>query len=285
LSGYLTRLVTRGPETAAEVLPFVRSGSPVAEEDQRVGVPGFEDAGFAIPESVHQWLNPNPPADRAVPLSPVDEPDITVPDSVAGKAQSGPAAAKPGLEPRARSAEPAGHPAGTRVMVRAQPVPGIDPAPSVHHRSLRQILAAATDSSPQVDSSSPGHQPATPGPRTDVTVRRETQAAPGGEPDGGVAPKRHLPAILRSTTPALEPVVQRPHQPDRIRAGTDARDGGEPLPRVFIGRINVEVVSQKADPGSLAVSRSLPATAESVSVIGPLRKGMSTNRRISLRHR
>ena len=50
MSGYLMRLVTRGRETSAQpVQPFVRSTSPVAERDQRIGMMGFE--GFEFGEA------------------------------------------------------------------------------------------------------------------------------------------------------------------------------------------------------------------------------------------
>jgi hypothetical protein len=56
-------------------------------------------------------------------------------------------------------------------------------------------------------------------------------------------------------------------------------------PRVVIGRINVEVVPQSVPEATVAPSRSQPLTAASVSVIGPLGSGVSSNLRLSLRQR
>ena len=52
MSGYLTRLVTRARESDKRQLlrPFVRSSSPIAEHDQRIGMAdseGFEHLGAA----------------------------------------------------------------------------------------------------------------------------------------------------------------------------------------------------------------------------------------------
>ena len=51
MSGYLIRLVMRGRETSEtqSMQPFVRTTSPVAERDQRIGMVGFE--GFELGEA------------------------------------------------------------------------------------------------------------------------------------------------------------------------------------------------------------------------------------------
>jgi hypothetical protein len=51
MSGYLTRLATRGRETGEmqSMQPFVRSTSPIAEHDRRTGMMGFE--GFELGEA------------------------------------------------------------------------------------------------------------------------------------------------------------------------------------------------------------------------------------------
>jgi hypothetical protein len=48
VSGYLMRLVTRGAQ-GRPMQPLVRSTSPVAERDQRIGMMGFE--GLELGES------------------------------------------------------------------------------------------------------------------------------------------------------------------------------------------------------------------------------------------
>jgi hypothetical protein len=288
LSSYLTRLVTRGPDTAAGVLPFVRSRSPVAEQDQRLGTTGFEDVAIATLESVHEWVNPDPVAvDRPVLSYPPAGPDISVAGIATGRAPAGWDAADPGPRRRAPSEEPAAKSAGPREeKTGSQPDRGLAPALSAHNRSLRQTIAAATGASLHVDFGSPRIKPAPGGTPTEVTRGGEAQPAPGVGRDERVAAEQQLPIALKPAAPMLEPVLVKTSQPERMRATTDApHDERAPLPRVFIGRINVEVVSPKADPGVRAVSRPLPATAESVSVIGPLGAGMSASRRISLRYR
>lgn len=52
MSGYLSRLVMRSQplRTAPTLRPFVRSKSPIAEQDQRLGVDGFDTAGASLPD-------------------------------------------------------------------------------------------------------------------------------------------------------------------------------------------------------------------------------------------
>ena len=58
MSSYLNRLAKRGQVTSEpQVLqPFVRSTSPIAEQDQRIGMAGFEDIEFGV--ALHAESNP-----------------------------------------------------------------------------------------------------------------------------------------------------------------------------------------------------------------------------------
>lgn len=64
MSGYLSRLVMRSQslQTASTLRPFVRSKSPIAEQDQRLGIDGFDAAGASLPDTDSWALEESEPA-------------------------------------------------------------------------------------------------------------------------------------------------------------------------------------------------------------------------------
>ena len=68
MDGYLKRIVTRGA-ALQNVVPLVRSASPVASEDQRIGLPGFEDLASLDAAPVPEVAGTVPPAPHSASIS------------------------------------------------------------------------------------------------------------------------------------------------------------------------------------------------------------------------
>ena len=103
------------------------------------------------------------------------------------------------------------------------------------------------------------------------------EPAVGPERSAEVTPPLLDPTPRKVTSRDLrEPISSEPFEPI---------DKREQEPRVFIGRINVEVVPPAAEPKTSTQSRNGPLTAESVSVIGPLTRRIRSGLRLSLKYR
>lgn len=104
MSGYLNRLVMRSQslQTASTLRPFVRSTSPIAEQDQRLGVDGFDAAGASLPDTDSWALEESEPASSdslsnggressiTIAKSSGDVADVTVQRKIAGPTVSSP---------------------------------------------------------------------------------------------------------------------------------------------------------------------------------------------------
>ena len=290
MSGYLKRLVTRGGSDsgAAGVLPVVRSRSPIAEHDQRVGIPGFGNPNFDPPTSIEPTLGDSGAA--------ASLPDLQVPSATqigaAGrrllqrKAESSAAAneqATPG------DAAAAGQVISTRPATHASPDVGasawspssalrLDTRPLLHDR--------ATDShQAEVSRRDAGEIAANARTRLATSRAERLPAYDVNIDESAVGPERSA----RVTRPLLDPTprtftsrqLREPMSSDPL----DRVDEREQEPRVVIGRINVEVVPPAAEPRTSTQSRNGPLTAESVSVIGPLTRHVQSGRRLSLKYR
>jgi hypothetical protein len=85
--------------------------------------------------------------------------------------------------------------------------------------------------------------------------------------------------------PSPRPIRSAQQRESIFSDAAESADTAAQGPRVVIGRINVEVVSTAPEPKASAPSRPGPLTAASVSVIGPLTRGVRSSLRLSLKHR
>jgi hypothetical protein len=307
VSEYLSRLATRARVSNERQLlrPFVRSTSPIAAHDQRIGMAAAE--GF-----------------KTVGASP----DQSRSGSAAGSLGEFQTAGRPDMEPANRM--------GETIVQRKMAVPSVGQAgPSP--RNAPAGPAAACDASPSLaamEVKSAVAEPAT-GSGADVrvainkpgfseplapqeTARTRPKSFPepsetGDEPPvfaaesawtdsphsgswGKQAASREAGRVIvhtrsvRQKSPidsaGLEPV--QPAFVDRVKPSPEGYDGfsagANKKPRIVIGRIDVEVVPPPASERVATSPRPRPLTAASASVIGPL-GGVRPNLRLSLRYR
>ena len=288
MNGYLKRLATRGgvESTATGVRPLVRSRSPIAAQDQRIGMPGFGspsldqaistegrtledratdaptfDSPFSPPTTTRVSSNT---ARERVDLVPSAKADHTTPKSVAG--MTTPVVTRPAVEASldvsaSERTSSALHWPDTPASVNESPalmyktvVPrgaGIKEVPEAHLEGAEKSSSTYLSQSLELDSSS--------------------------DKSGEAKPTRLEPMPRAILSPGLrEPASSEDFQSsDRI----------EQEPRVVIGRINVEVVPPPAETKTTAPPRPGPLTAESVSVIGPISRRVGSSLRLNLKHR
>ena len=295
MDGYLKRVVTRGlgDPGAAQVLPSVRSTSPIAEEDQRVGMPGFEGFQFGPAASVEGALEDTiaPSGDLR---SEIPSPTINVDNAGAGTVQR----KGVGFGRTGELATP-GFAAGAPVIVDRGPAGKVpipvrvseqSPAPSVrldeavigpHNRVTGVRQPGRSDSVAgeiAANAGVPAHRSAgeQATPASLLSAKTET---PGARPrrSAEAGPPFLEPSPRASTLPQQRESVS----PDAVESAGVPEQG----PRVVIGRINVEVVPPPAEDKKSPAARPGPLTAASVSVIGPLAGGVRSNRFLSLRYR
>jgi hypothetical protein len=299
VSGYLMRLAMRGRETSEVqcIQPFVRTTSPVAQHDQRIGMMRF--AGFEFGEaSVAEGGSEAAELEQDGVLQPPTLPGTTATSDI-GAATVQRKMASP-------SATPVGPttPAAPSSIDVDMPRKGeLQPARQKAHRD------AVPPSSRSVMGERPRQAPRSPliYPEKNVVAgegwsifstdaTREHEPIPGGSQTRSPARQFGRKATVRTRSlqearqvdsTRLEPsprTLAEHFEPPIESTSTPTADAGEG-PRIFIGRINVEVVSPPAAPQSTAAPRPGPLTAASVSVIGPLGGGIRPNLRLSLRHR
>jgi hypothetical protein len=333
MSGYLNRLIqrTQMANASQSLQPFVRSASPIAAHDQRLGVTGMDAAGG-------QSVIPSTDLDTDLDLGQagVDQPritseitglsDVIVQRKIAGStppttamaatlaSTSGLASDRPSPPSRAERPRPLG------VLEGVQPDP-LTPVSRESGQGDRPRASTVSFSSPMTDKS--GSQ------LSDIQRDRPMAAAEQQPPLRPPVRAAKIPAIAETSriaeagsglgippldlpSPAAEELAQlndrhpQPHRTPsqstilRLEPSTARLSDRAPLwldsspastqdrndrPQVVIGRITVEVIPQMAIAAPAAPSRSGPLTAASVSVIGPLGGGISSNLRLSLRQR
>jgi hypothetical protein len=343
MSGYLSRLITRSQSKAESqpLRPFVRSTSPIAEQDQRLGVAGFETVDTAMlpqPEINTGDLTPTEGAPTvATPaITPADS--VTIQRKPAGPAvvsqtsapsigtnnlssnpvnagSSDPIENSLGLQSAASSSflstpdtpvqnpfdpglidarddsrfqgpqnrypnlEPTGEPELPQAFQRpVEPPPGPEPSSMVSHQPLSLI--------PEISPGVIGEDPS-PGIEFKPVARgREKLDQSNPDPDSPGSPDI-VSVVPSENFPTLIPLEQPPEGLEKpvVEASSAANEHQPAAPRVVIGRINVEVVPQKTPEATVSTAKPGPLTANSVSVIGPLRGRMPANLRLSLRQR
>lgn len=318
MSGYLMRLAlrTRATGEMRSLEPFVRSASPIAEHDQRIGIPGFEgfDPGNARPVETGSEadLEQGEVLRSSAPL------DIT-PRGEAGSATVQRKAAPPVATP--------GSPAGSSIEALPRTnLEGMRSPPTIARQGTHPKEPAAPPSSdvgasgqadllhdwmPPLGPSTMNHSPSR---RPKQTVHKSPLVFPDAEvdpewPDVSTGDARiEAPSTRRSEADDTGEHLEQqgngrnrpPHKVSSLRpkppirtldetAGASFEDTetsatrAEESPNLVIGRINVEVVPPPAVPSSTAAPR--PLTAAAASVIGPIGGSIHPNLHLSLRHR
>jgi hypothetical protein len=312
MTQYLQRLATRNLNGAGLAPSMPRSMSPIAEEDQRVGMQGFEDFQFGaaaateggledtirtagdLPRIAQRKINNPISAGKSAPQNSTDAGPRMIGDAgprvIGDEASTALSPAKiqfsdldvPKRHFYERVPAPDKRPDGQIDEIVVSPH-----SQATGPRQSRDKRIVAGEITPNADP--PAHWSASP--RTTATSSYSVEGSDegGAERDEIEASGSRLrrpsvasPQLLEPSPRAITSQQQRePLSPD----GDASSDETEHSPRVVIGRINVEVVSPPAEPKTSATSRPGPLTAESVSVIGPLSRGVRSNLRLSLRHR
>lgn len=291
MNGYLKRLATRGLDDrgAAPVLPLVRSRSPIAEEDQRVGMPGFGRPTLGDTASIE---GPLKDAGLAAGLPPLQNPSPTY-STGGGIVQRKPAGQSgTGKFGMPKSADPAGP------LIVTPPVR--KPAADIRAFDLSPVSKLRGDTMANGRNRATASQ-GSEQPRGDISeIAPNIRIRPGWSAgqrsrssalyDGRVdereiaaeRPAEAGPPLLEPSPRAMPSPGLREPSSSRV---LEAADRSEREPRVVIGRINVEVVPPAVEPKTSTQSRNGPLTAESVSVIGPLTRRVRSGLRLSLKHR
>jgi hypothetical protein len=267
VDGYLTRLVTRNAVLPG-FQPQVRSASPIAQDDQRLGMPGFEEAPLAGPL---MDLEPEPSI-----LT--DSPSESAPRSPRRDAR------QEGVRAALASAIPAAPSANSTVDRELQPeFPqgarelALPPNQQPSSAAIPEIHPAQ----PQTDATPAQHFELTPPPRIGIPSSAEP------EYESSRAHSRN--SVDDVETPLLEPAAQQIPAASARTSTSDEEAASEAVeerePRIVIGRINVEVIPAAPEPAKAAPARPKPLTAAAASVIGPLSTGVRTGRLLSLRYR
>jgi hypothetical protein len=317
---YLRRLVTRSDAGADAMRPVVRSTSPIADEDQRIGAPGFDGLTVGAAAPVETGLDAHavptgdvrPPSPSILP-SAAKAGGATVQRKMAGPQRpslagtdTGRAAAAsvrrdsgqaPGSIPDKVAEQPAWRQEPTALAPRASPTATpagrVEPPTAVPANRVKPRTPTSADlvSDPEPAAVS-FNRPREIAPQPTISARRsqadEVASAPASS--APIETPRSLPRRFGEVGP---PPLEPSHRPlDALRqrqptsretvASAGEREQG---PRVVIGRINVEVVPTPSEPRPAAAPAPRPLTAESVSVIGPLGGNDRPGLRFSLRHR
>lgn len=288
MSTYLSRLATRGCPTGGAVAlkPFIRSRSPIADRDQRIGVAGMEGVGSNLSSSLDEaHTEPAPPPGAMYEPLP----------------QAGTAAGDGSGEVILRRKPDSAVPMAAALSVPAA-VTHSTPGEMHHSTSPQASSAGIGDRRPDTLMREPVALPeravapnlelspvATDGIRSQDTIPSDSEADARSHPVSPVVVRKRSVHVTRQvdTAPRLEPsprsfpdpIERSLAEPGRDRADADAG------PRVAVDHVNVEVVPPPVATETRAPSRPGPLTAASVSVIGPLSGNLSSRLAFGLRYR
>lgn len=287
MSGYLMRLVlrTRAAGATQPLQPFVRSASPIAELDQRIGIPGFEklNASHSSPVETASAAG----FEYGEVLQPLAPPGITSTGEAGGatvQRKVANTAATLGRPPNFTAPDlkavvpPSTNRRGVLSSTIARHVTNPEEQAAPSSSGVSSLLppknAAADLEWPEISTGDTGVKPpGASGTRDHGTEKYLEKGNTRVRSTSKVGSLRPKPPIL------VEPTGSSPEDADTPASPTDEGT------RVAIGRINVEVVSPPAAPSSTTVMRPEALTADSASVIGPLGSSIRPNLRLSLRYR
>jgi hypothetical protein len=242
----------------------------MAQDDQRLGMPGFEGTPLSGP------LTDDEPERSMLTDSPSDSPPRS-PRPVAGYE---------GVIQRAAlaSAMPAPPPGNSMVDRKLQP--GFP-------RETREVAAptnqqSSTAAIPEIHPA-PRQADATPAQHFELTAPPRIGIPSAAELEYESSPARSRDSVDDVETPLLEPAPQQIPAASALTSTGDEESASEAVedrgPRIVIGRINVEVIPATPEPVKAEPARPKPLTAAAASVIGPLSTGVRSGRLLSLRYR
>jgi hypothetical protein len=322
MSEYLTRLATRARESDERQLlrPFVRSLSPIAAHDQRIGMAvseGFETVG-APPDQSSSEAAAGSVGELETGSLPGIEPRNRTAETTVQRKMAAPATGQAGA---AAHTAPVGPPAArgwtsSGLDTPTLEIPGRPTSPSLGMVEVKsRILEPAKSGAAAARGAADQHESDEPLVLRDTTLIERSLSYPktnagDGEPSPSSlerarldtrppdsletrAATRQVSVHTRSVrqqievdSPRLEPktpaAVEHFESSNAEAAATSAATSQSP--RIVIGRIDVEVVPPPASERVATAPRPKPLTAASVSVIGPL-TGVRPNLRLSLRYR
>ncbi|MEE8523595.1 MAG: hypothetical protein V3T72_06655 [Thermoanaerobaculia bacterium] len=317
MSGYLQRLVARAAESGdepANLRPSLKSASPIAELDSRIGIPGLEDGGLGITRSTRGGGGEDAPPrfpGGTTEATPTIQRQAAVASAPSAVSAASPAPSRPYLD-TVLAAAPAVAPAEPAAISRRQS----PPAPPAQSDGPPEMAALPSPVASDVVAEPPAlavpetlapsrlsiDEPAAPETPSPTTQQLAASAKPA-DPETGAPSLAEAPSLMTAPSksrrdagapskkasaasentgaeiPRLMPPVAALPLPEPRPA---ARRAPEPAtPRVVIGRIDVEVVPPQ--PATAAGSEPRPVTAAAVSKIGPLRPAVRTNLLFNLR--
>lgn len=276
MRSYLQRIASRTvSRNSGPIRPYVRTESPIARADNRLAMPGFESAGFAIFETT---------VDPQVHSAP-----YTVSSDLSPRLDISDARKPPGPE----VASSAG---------RARPVFGSDDESSV--RGPDELVPPDSHPNSVAHAATRSESAFLKSEATDSLPGNATTSEPLTEMHNGVYspenPESHELLCTVAPASAAESVPHRRSDRPKISASLylpenvptpASRRSAEPMnsaprtPRIEIGTIEVEVISQPAPVKPAELSQASARTAEAVSQIGPLASNRRSNRRFAFRQR
>lgn len=264
MEGYLRRIIMR---SAAPLTfqPQVRSTSPIAQDDQRLGMPGFEEAPSSFRPSMEEEPEPSISSTRPSRLSA----RATSPFSPE-PCRPQPIASSPALFMESRS----------ELKPEFSPKASVDvtleDSTIVRDEAIDFDAAEPEATVPSVNIKLPARPRQFPQAMVPAKDRESTGASSWESTgDAGGPPPELVPY-----RPVLTTDVRTESDHDGAKEAAEDRE-----PRIIIGRINVEVISAVTEPPKTEPFRPKPLTAASASVIGPLSSSIRASRLLSLRYR
>jgi hypothetical protein len=271
---------------ATGVRPLVRSRSPIAEHDQRIGIPGFNSPSFDQSTSIDGTLEDT----RRARLNDLQ---VASPGTTTGmtgrRTMEDLGRGVTGDHVTPKSVAGAAPPIITRPAIQASPDISVSET-TTFSPDLFDNTAAVHDTPPplyktlgtrgDVIKAAPYA-----GTQTDWRTEKSSSANDSqfDEPHSSLAKSAEArPTRLEPTPRAILSTGLREPMPFEV---FESADKHEQEPRVVIGRINVEVVQPVAEAKTSAPPRPGPLTAESVSIIGPLSRSIRSNLRLNLKYR
>lgn len=324
MSEYLSRLATRARESDERQLlrPFVRSSSPIATHDQRIGMTateGFESVG-APPDQTRSESTAGSLGEFETGSRPGIEPGNGMGETIVQRKMAATTVGKTGPSPYDTPAGPRANNEwmSSGIHTPTLEIPGSKTLPSPGATEVKTRIAELAPSSGAgvfgVTNDNESHEPSAPHDATSIKLSSGFPEMSAGDSEPSVSARASArPDTRRSESLGTHATTRQvgqisvPTRSVRQESGIDSPrlepkfpvfvDRFEPSPgdsaassaaadespRLVIGRINVEVVPPAA-PQVATVPRPRPLTAASVSVIGPL-SGVRPNVRLSLRYR
>lgn len=306
MSRYLSRLLAghSGYSGREQAHPTIRSSSPIAEQDQRIGLSGF--TGFSLEDSANNSNGlDNLEEDGAAPTAP----SISTARTPAPLGAQIPFGMSPVIQRKeSNTTAMSSPPSVTAFPNRSQRsdmpkknAAGAGSTLAAIDSSVRKFTAPSAAEVTQDDvPRRPGVRDiyaspvarAIPAPIPTLSSRERNADDGSGQDPESLVPPRTTTATPHEIAPQPETTRLLPPEPGPVNHAEPAfapvMRGPVPeqaAPRVVIDRLNVEVIQAPAANANKPAAERRPISAAAASVIGPLSGMQYSNRRLSLRHR